>query len=40
MDEEAKAFYQERFGFTELLDDPHHLFATVADLRASGIRVG
>lgn len=22
---------------TELLDDPHHLFVTVADLRASGI---
>jgi GNAT superfamily N-acetyltransferase len=38
LSEEAKAFYQKRFGFTELLDDPHHLFVTVADLRASGIR--
>ena len=38
MNEEAKAFYQERFGFTELLDDPRHLFVTIADLRASGIR--
>jgi len=38
MNEDAKAFYQKRFGFTELLDDPHHLFVTVADLRASGIR--
>lgn len=37
MSENAKAFYQKRFGFTELLDDPHHLFVTVADLRASGI---
>lgn len=37
MNEDAKAFYQKRFGFTELLDDPHHLFVTVADLRASGI---
>jgi len=37
MTEEAKAFYQRRFGFTELLDDPHHLFVAVADLRASGI---
>lgn len=35
--EDAKVFYQKRFGFTELLDDPHHLFVTVADLRASGI---
>lgn len=38
MSEEAKAFYQRRFGFAELLDDPRHLFVTVADLRASGIR--
>ena len=38
MSEDAKAFYQKRFGFTELLDDPQHLFVTVADLRASGIR--
>ena len=38
MNEDAKAFYQKRFGFTELLDDPHHLFVTVPDLRASGIR--
>jgi len=38
MNEDAKAFYRKRFGFTELLDDPHHLFVTVADLRASGIR--
>jgi GNAT superfamily N-acetyltransferase len=38
MSEDAKAFYQKRFGFTKLLDDPHHLFVTVADLRASGIR--
>ena len=38
MNEDAKAFYQKRFGFTELLDDPQHLFVTVADLRASGIR--
>jgi hypothetical protein len=38
MDVDAKAFYQKRFGFTELLDDPQHLFVTVADLRASGIR--
>lgn len=37
MNDEAKAFYRKRFGFTELLDDPHHLFVTVADLRASGI---
>jgi GNAT superfamily N-acetyltransferase len=37
MGDEAKAFYQKGFGFTELLDDPHHLFVTVADLRASGI---
>lgn len=35
--DDAKAFYQKRFGFTELMDDPHHLFATIADLRASGI---
>ena len=38
MNEDAKAFYGKRFGFTELLDDPRHLFVTVADLRASGIR--
>jgi hypothetical protein len=38
MNEEARAFYQKRFGFTELLDDPRHLFVTIADLRASGIR--
>jgi hypothetical protein len=37
MGDEAKAFYQNRFGFIELLDDPHHLFVTIADLRASGI---
>ena len=37
MTDDAKAFYRKRFGFTELLDDPHHLFVTVADLRASGI---
>jgi GNAT superfamily N-acetyltransferase len=40
LSEEAKTFYQKRFGFTELLDDPHHLFATIADLRASGIGTG
>ncbi|MEW6669866.1 MAG: GNAT family N-acetyltransferase [Thermodesulfobacteriota bacterium] len=40
MNEEAKTFYQKRFGFTELLDDPHHLFVTVADLQASGLRPG
>jgi GNAT superfamily N-acetyltransferase len=34
----AKVFYQERFGFVELLNDPLHLFLTIADLRASGIR--
>ena len=35
--DDAKAFYQRRFGFTELLDNPRHLFVTLADLRASGI---
>lgn len=35
--DKAKTFYQKRFGFTELLDDPYHLFVTVADLHASGI---
>lgn len=33
----AKSWYQSRFGFTELLDDPLHLFVTIADLRASGL---
>lgn len=37
MGDAAKAFYQKRFGFTELLDDPHHLFVGVADLWSSGI---
>ena len=37
MSANAKAFYQKRFGFTELLDNLHHLFVTIADLRASGI---
>lgn len=37
LDAEATRFYRERFGFTALLDDPRHLYVTVADLRASGI---
>ena len=36
LDMRAHAFYRDRFGFTELLDDPHHLFLTIADLRATG----
>ena len=35
---QVKAWYRDSFGFTELLDDPLHLFVTIADLRASGIR--
>ena len=35
---EVKAWYRNTFGFVELLDDPLHLFVTVADLRASGIK--
>lgn len=36
MNDEAKVFYRKKFGFSELLDDPRHLFVTIADLRASG----
>jgi len=35
LNESARKFYLERFGFSELLDDPKHLFITIADVRAS-----
>jgi len=35
--EPIRDFYQQRFGFSELLDDPLHLFVTIEDLRASGL---
>lgn len=35
LNESARKFYVERFGFSELLDDPKHLFVTIADVRAS-----
>ncbi len=35
LNETARRFYLERFGFSEFLDDPKHIFITVADVRAT-----
>lgn len=37
LNDEAARMYRQRFGFGELLDDPRHLFITIADLKASGL---
>ncbi|MDP6480075.1 MAG: GNAT family N-acetyltransferase [Phycisphaerales bacterium] len=36
IDENAKRFYL-KYGFTELLDDPHHLYVSIKMLRKAGL---
>jgi hypothetical protein len=36
IDDDAKRFYL-KYGFTELLDNPHHLYISINTLRKAGL---